>query len=114
MPIATIFAHVSCRDLAVSAPWYEALFGRPPLRRPAPGVAEWQFTPSAEVQVVEEPQHAGACALTLGVLPLEPERARLVASGLEPGPIEETEGYFVLRLRDPDGNRIVLASARRV
>jgi hypothetical protein len=113
MPIATIFAHVSCRDIAVSAPWYEKLFGKPPGRRPMPGLAEWQFSDSAEVQLCESADHAGHSALTLGVLPLEPERARMVAAGLTPGEIEQVEDYFVLRLRDPDGNLVVLASAER-
>lgn len=113
MSIETVFAHVSCRDIEVSAAWYEKLFGKPPLRRPMPGPVEWQFTDSAEVQLFQEPAHAGHSTLTLGVLPLEPERRRLAAAGLDPGPIEETDGYFVLRLRDPDGNLIVLASAER-
>ncbi|MEP6968125.1 MAG: VOC family protein [Pseudomonadota bacterium] len=114
MSIATIFAHVSCGDIEVSARWYEKLFDRQPIRRSARGLVEWGFSESAEVQLCEEKEHAGHRRLTLGVLPLEPERERLVAAGLEPGPIEETEGYFVMRICDPDGNLIVFASARRV
>jgi hypothetical protein len=38
--IATIFANVSCRDMEVSRPWYEKLFGMPPLRRPSRDVSE--------------------------------------------------------------------------
>lgn len=113
MPIETIFAHVSCRDIAVSAPWYEKLFGKAPVRRPMPGLVEWQFSDSAEVQLFESPEHAGHGTLTLGVLPIEPEHIRLTAAGLAPGPIEEAEDYFIVRLRDPDGNLIVLASAER-
>ncbi len=114
MAIATIFANISCRDLGVSAAWYEKLFGKPPLRRPMPGLAEWQFTDSAEVQVHESPENAGHSVLTLGVLPLEPERRRLETAGLKPGAIETADDYYLLRLRDPDGNLVVLASARRV
>ena len=113
MGIATVFANVSCRDLAASEPWYAKLFGKAPLRRPMPGLAEWQFTDSAEVQLHQAPEHAGHSVLTLGVMPLEPERARLVAAGLDPGPVEEADDYFLLRLRDPDGNLVVLASAKR-
>lgn len=113
MTIATVFAHVSCTDLASSIAWYEKLFGKPPLRRPMPGLAEWQFSASAEVQLYEEKEHAGHSTLTLGVLPLEPERRRLEAAGLAPGPIEQADDFFILRLRDPDGNLIVLASSRR-
>jgi len=54
MGIETIFAHVNCSDLEVSVQWYEKLFGRSPTRRPMPGLAEWQLTDSAEVQLYEE------------------------------------------------------------
>lgn len=113
MSIQTIFAHVSCADINVSALWYEKLFGKAPIRRPMPGLVEWQFSDSAEVQLHEEKEHAGSSTLTLGVLPLEPERKRLEQTGLKPGPIEETNGYFIMRIRDPDHNLIVFASARR-
>jgi len=113
MGIATIFAHVCCTDIKVSTSWYEKLFGKQPIRRPMPGLAEWQFTDSAEVQLFENKNSAGHTNLTLGVLPLEPERQRLEQAGLEPGPIEETDGYFVMRIRDPDRNLVVFASAQR-
>lgn len=113
MSISTIFAHVSCRDIEKSEPWYQKLFGKTPVRRPMQGLVEWQFSESAEVQLHEQPDHAGHSNLTLGVLPLEPERARLQEAGLSPGPIEETDGYFLMRIRDPDDNLIVFASAFR-
>jgi hypothetical protein len=111
MPIQTIFAHVSCSNLETSLTWYTKLFGRSPDRRPMPGLAEWHFTDSAEVQLFEDKNHAGAGTLTLGVLPLEPERRRLADAGLKPGSIEEAKDFYLLRLRDPDGNLVVLASA---
>ena len=78
-----------------------------------PRLAEWHFTDSAEVQLYEQREHAGHSTLTLGVLPLEPERGRLVDAGLEPGPIEEADDYFIMRIRDPDQNLVVFASAKR-
>jgi hypothetical protein len=113
MSIRTIFAHVSCSDIEASTPWYEKLFGQPPVRRPMPGLVEWQFSHSAEVQLHEQKEHAGHSSLTLGVLPLEPERKRLEQAGLLPGPIEETDGYFIMRIRDPDQNLVVFASAKK-
>jgi hypothetical protein len=65
------------------------------------------------VQLFEEKQHAGASTLTLGVLPMQPERTRLIAAGLDPGPIEKTHDFFIMRMRDPDGNLIVFASAEK-
>lgn len=113
MTISTIFAHVSCTDLEASIAWYGKLFGMPPTRRPMAGLAEWHFTDSAEVQLFEAPEHAGHSTLTIGVLPLEPERDRVVAAGLEAGKIEEADHFFIMRMRDPDGNLVVFASADR-
>lgn len=113
MAIETIFAHVSCSDLEASIKWYERLFGKAPLRRPMPGLAEWQFSDSAEVQLFEDKEKAGTSTLTLGVLPLAPERQRLAEAGLEPGPIEEAKDFWIMRMRDPDGNLVVLASAEK-
>jgi hypothetical protein len=77
------------------------------------GLAEWHFTDSAEMQLYEAKEHAGHSTLTLGVLPLGRERKRLEDAGLEPGRIEEAKDYFIMRLRDPDQNLVVLASAER-
>ena len=113
MTIRTIFAHVSCASIETSAPWYEKLFGKAPTWRPMEGLAEWQFSDIAEVQLFQEEQYAGSSTLTLGVLPLESERIRLQKASLKPGPIEETRGYFLMRMRDPDENLIVFASAKK-
>jgi hypothetical protein len=112
MTIATIFANISCSDISVSAPWYEKLFGRRPVRQPSATLSEWQFSDSAEVQLCERPEHAGHSHLTLGVLPMKPERDRMLAAGLTPGAIEREDDYFVMRITDPDGNEILFASAR--
>jgi hypothetical protein len=93
--------------------WYTKLFGKAPIRRPMPGLVEWQFTESAEVQLYEQGDKAGHSVLTLGVLPLEPERKRLEEAGLAPGPIEGAKNFFIMRMRDPDGNLIVFASAEK-
>jgi catechol 2,3-dioxygenase-like lactoylglutathione lyase family enzyme len=113
MTIRTIFAHVSCSDLAASIAWYTKLFDHAPDRRPMEGLAEWHFTESAELQLYEEKKHAGHSTLTLGVLPMTPERERLVAAGLKPGEIEEAKDFYIMRMRDPDGNLIVFASAEK-
>jgi hypothetical protein len=113
MSISTIFANVSCSDLETSIGWYEKLFGAPPTRRPMPRLAEWHLSDNAELQLYEAEEHAGHSTLTLGVLPLEPERNRLLAAGIECGPIEQAEHFYIMRMRDPDQNLVVLASARR-
>ena len=112
MSIKTIFAHVSCSNLAASSEWYEKLFGKPVTRRPMAGLAEWHFTDSAEVQLFENAEHAGSSTLTLGVSELQSERKRLEAAGLAPGQIEEAKYLNIMRLNDPDRNLVVLASPK--
>ncbi|TPI18137.1 MULTISPECIES: VOC family protein [unclassified Mesorhizobium] len=112
MGIETIFAHVSCSNLEASVKWYQKLFGKAPARRPMAGLVEWQFTDSAEVQLFEDKDKAGTSTLTIGVLPLEPERKRLTDAGLNPGPVEDAKDFYIMRMRDPDNNLVVLASAR--
>lgn len=113
MAIETIFAHVNCSDIDASTKWYEKLFGKAPLRKPMQGLVEWQFSDSAEVQLFEDKAKAGTSTLTLGVLPLQTERKRLQDAGLEPGPIEQTKDFWIMRMRDPDQNLIVFASAEK-
>jgi len=113
MAIQTIFAHVSCSDLKTSEAWYAKLFGKSATRHPMERLAEWQLTESAELQLYEDKPHAGHSTLTLGVMPLGEERKRLAEAGLDPGPIETASHFYLLRMRDPDGNLVVLASAEK-
>jgi hypothetical protein len=36
-----------------------------------------------------------------------------VDAGLDPGPIEEATDFYIMRVRDPNGNLVVFASAER-
>lgn len=113
MGIQTIFAQVACSDLEAAESWYTRLFGKPALRHPMKGLAEWQFTDSAEVQLFQDTENAGHSVLTLGVLPLGKEVDRLRQEGLPVGDIEEASSFYIMRMRDLDGNLIVLAGAEK-
>jgi hypothetical protein len=41
------------------------------------------------------------------------QRRRLQKAGLNPGAIEETDGYFIMRIRDQEQNLVVFASAKK-
>jgi hypothetical protein len=69
MGIQTIFAQFSCSNIQNSTRLVSKLFGQAPIRRPMPGLVEWQFTESAEVQLYEQRDNAGHSVLTIGVLP---------------------------------------------
>ena len=110
--IRTVLAQLCVRDLSVSDPWFEGLFGRSADLRPMPGLVEWRHGDAAGLQVFEAAENAGHGVLTLIVEDLAGERARLVQAGLNPGPIEAATSVDLLRLKDPDGNLIVLAEPR--
>jgi hypothetical protein len=74
------------------------------------GVAVYRERGSSALRATRKRGHS---VLTLGVLPLGPERKRLEEAGLEPGPMADAQDFFIMRMRDPDGNLIVFASAEK-
>lgn len=108
MPIAKVYANLSCRDLSASTRWFAILFGRDHDTAPMEGLHEWACG-SGGLQLYEKPEHAGAGTLTLIVDDIEAERARLDAAGLVVADLEEADYTTIMRLRDPDGNLVVLA-----
>jgi len=111
VPITSISANLSCRDLEASIAWYAALFGKKPARRPMAGLAEWTFGKGAEVQLYQSPEHAGHGTLTLAVDDIDAERRRLLAEDLAPQDIERGDSRQLMRMHDPDGNLVVMTSA---
>lgn len=107
--LKTIYAQLSCSDLARSMAWFEKLFGRAPDARPMAGLAEWYHGDCAGLQLFEQTDHAGHGTLTLIVDDLAGERRRLESAGLTPGAIEPATYVSLFRLRDPDGNLVVVA-----
>ena len=111
MSIAKVYANLSCRDLSASTRWFAVLFGRDHDTAPMDGLHEWDCG-SGGLQLYEKPEHAGAGALTLIVDDIEAERARLDAAGLVVADLEEADYTTIMRLRDPDGNLVVLAQPK--
>jgi hypothetical protein len=110
MALQKIFAHLSCTDFQKSTTWFETLFGRKPDATPMQHLAEWHHGDGAGFQLFQAPAHAGKGTLTLIVTGLAAERDRL--SALKPGNIEHADYVDLVRLRDLDGNLIVLAEPR--
>src|SRR5215470_20339898 len=109
MPLRKIYAHLNCSDLSGSIMWFGKLFGRAPDARPMRGLAEWHHGEGAGFQLFENAVDAGRGTLTLIVEGLGGEAARLESVGLKPGAIEPADYTSLVRLRDPDGNLVVLA-----
>ena len=112
MALAKIYAHLSCTELERSVGWFTTLFGRAPDNRPMAGLAEWHHRDDAGLQLFQAADHAGHGTLTLIVDGLADDRDRLAAAGLAPGEIETADYVVLIRLRDPDGNLVVLAEPK--
>ncbi len=108
MPITRIFAHLACRDIVASMAWYAAIFDRQPDANPMDGLAEWHHGDGAGFQLFQDMVEDGHGTMTLIVSQLDAERSRLHGLGLHPPEIEPGQPRL-LRLRDPDGNLVVLA-----
>ncbi len=112
MPIRKIYAQIACRDLASSTRWFETLFGRKPDATPMAHLAEWHHGSEAGLQLFENADAAGKTTMTVIVSDLAGEKARIAA--LQPGDIEPADYVSIIRLRDLDGNLIVLAEPRKL
>lgn len=87
--------------------WYARLLGREPDLEPVPGVAEWQLTATAWLQVVTDPARAGKSAVRFGVDDLEQTAARLRQDGVAIGePQVIADMVAVIDVADPDGNEV--------
>ncbi len=109
MTIEKVYAHLSCTDLNRSKDWFENLFGRTPDASPMGGLVEWHHRDNAGFQLFEDAANAGRGTMTLIVGDLKGEHSRLTACGLTPPDIESADTVSLIRLRDPDGNLVVLA-----
>lgn len=109
MPIQKIYAQIACSDLSASTAWYQTLFGSKPDATPMQHLAEWHRG-DAGLQLFQNPEAAGKTTLTLIVSGLEGERTRVAA--LKPGEIQRADYVNIVRMKDPDGNLVVLAEPR--
>jgi hypothetical protein len=75
------------------------------------GLLEWHFGDSCGLQVWCEPDRAGRSAVVLEETELDGAAARADEVGISHGGIEPGGGARILKLVDPDGNRVVLTGA---
>lgn len=109
MPIKSIYAYLSCKDLIASMAWYAAIFDRQPDANPMDGLAEWHLGEHAGFQLFHDAASDGDGTMTLIVSDLAGERQRLHALGMHPHEIEPGKTVSILHMSDPDGNHVVLA-----
>ena len=109
MTIVGVLAQATVRDLAKAEHWYRRLFDRVPDARPMDGLVEWHLGDGFGVQVFAERERAGRSTIVLPVDDLDGEAGRLREAGLGEGAPQPATGFRILPLKDPDGNRVVLA-----
>jgi len=95
-------ADLACSDLDRSADFFADIFGRGPDSRPAPGEAVWIFGEAAGFRLVVDGTRAGQGVLTLSLSGIATDRERVELGAVGPSS---------MRLRDPDGNEVLLTAA---
>lgn len=106
--IRGVLAHSTVTDLSAAEHWYARLFDRDPSARPMPGLIEWHLSDTFGVQVWCEPDRAGRSTMVLDETDLDGTAARLTEYGINHDGPQPGGGARILRLVDPDGNRVVL------
>jgi hypothetical protein len=105
--IHRLLAQSTVSDLGVARGWYSRLFEREPDAEPMDGLIEWHLAETFGVQVWAEPDRAGRGCMLLDVPDLDALSARLTAAGITDGGPEPVTSSRILRIEDPDGNRLV-------
>lgn len=95
-------------DLEAAERWYTTLVGRGPDARPMAGLLEWHLSDTTGLQVWLEPERAGGGGSVIQVMDLDAAAATLAQAGLTTDGPEQATSSRILRLSDPDGNRVVL------
>lgn len=108
MTYTAVVAQSTVSDLGAAEPWYTALLGREPDARPMAGLLEWHVSGDCGLQVWVEPGRAGRSTVLLRADDLDAAAERLRSLGIASGAPEAGGGARLLRLSDPDGNRVVV------
>lgn len=109
--IHRVLANCTVTDLDRAEQWYSRLFGREPDARPMPGLIEWHLGDTFGVQVWSESGRAGHSSVVLVETDLDAAAARLATAGIGHSGPQPGGGARILKLTDPDGNRVVLTGA---
>jgi predicted enzyme related to lactoylglutathione lyase len=102
-----ICAVIAASNYARARSWYSGIIGREPDLEPVQGVAEWQITSTAWLQLIEDPDRAGKSAVRIGVTDLAAAIKMLNDAGVATGqPVVIAGMVRVVDIPDPDGNEV--------
>lgn len=111
LSIAGAVIDVAAADLDRAEEFYATLIGRGADLRPQPDQREWHLLrrPEIALRLTASAADAGHGSVSLGVADLAAERARLLTAWPGLAEPEVRPGIIaLLRLRDPDGNAVML------
>jgi catechol 2,3-dioxygenase-like lactoylglutathione lyase family enzyme len=107
-----LFAGLRVRDFEAARAWYERLLGEPTFF-PHSTEAVWTLAENRSIYVVEHPEAAGNCVVTLFVDDLDAQVSAIAARGLRPDEqVSYSGGVRKVLYRDPDGNEVGLGGAQ--
>ncbi|MCT7661844.1 VOC family protein [Mycobacterium deserti] len=107
MTVNDICAVVAASDYDRALAWYTRILGRGPDLEPIDGVAEWQLTATAWLQLIEDADRAGRSAVRFGVDDLAAQIASLNELGVPTGePVVIADMVRVLDIADSEGNEV--------
>ena len=97
-------------DLAAAESWYAKLLGRGPDHRPMDTLVQWELFDHGGVALSTDDDIAGRGVMFLVVDDVAAERRRLHGLGIVLGDDIEGDYSTLAQVRDPDGNRLTLAT----
>ena len=94
-------------DHAEAVKWYQRWIGRAPDAEPTDGVAEWQLTGPAWIQVSVDPEAAGRTTVVVGVEDIDSHRSVCAAVDVAVSDISDYGFIKTAEAVDPAGNKIL-------
>jgi len=110
MNLQKTYPSLLAADLAAAEVWYTNLLDRGPDHRPMPTLLHWELSDQGGLMLSSSEEIAGKGVIFLYVDDLAAERRRLAGAGIALGDDIEGDYSTLAQVRDPDGNRVTLAS----
>jgi catechol 2,3-dioxygenase-like lactoylglutathione lyase family enzyme len=105
-----IYTALLTADLPSAERWYTKLLGRGPDNRPMDTLVQWELFDQAGLALSSDREIAGRGVMFLYVDDVAAERRRLQGLGIALGDDIEGDYSTLAQVRDPDGNRVTLAT----
>ena len=110
MKLQKTYTALLTADLAAAEAWYTKLLGRGPDNRPMDTQVQWELFDHAGLALSSDKEIAGRGVMFIYVDDVAAERRRLRSAGIRLGDDIQGDYSTLAQVRDPDGNRITLAT----